>query len=147
MTDTYPNPWDFHNIDKALASPDDIHSIVYYNLNEIAMGAPIGGQCFLETKDNLNVKIHDWCGGPPVWETDGGLFAIPVWTRKLLKGTVQQIGIANIITMEFKIFTKIFRVLDLRSFCGKTIYGYETFIVNLSQRCYSEPGPLPLKAV
>ncbi len=47
MTDTYPNPWDFNNIDKKLVSPDNFYKAVYYDLNEIAMGAPIGGQCFL----------------------------------------------------------------------------------------------------
>ena len=85
MTDTYPNPWDFHNTDKTLVSTDNYHRVVYYDLNEIAMGAPIGGQCFLETSDKKKVKIHDWCGGPPAWETGGQLLAIPIWTRKLLK--------------------------------------------------------------
>jgi hypothetical protein len=34
---------------------------VYYDLNEIAMGAPIGGECRLETADKKTIKIHDWC--------------------------------------------------------------------------------------
>lgn len=126
MTDTYPNPWDFHNTDKTLVSTDNYHRVVYYDLNEIAMGAPIGGQCFLETSDKKKVKIHDWCGGPPAWETGGQLLAIPIWTRKLLKGTVQQIGVLDTRNMELKIFKKTFRVLDIRSFDKTIIYGYDS---------------------
>ena len=126
MIDTYPNPWDFHNTDKTFVSVDNFHKVVYYDLNEIAMGAPIGGQCFLETTDKKKVKIHNWCGGPPAWETDGHLIAIPIWTRIFLKGTVQQIGILDTRTMELKIFAKTFNVLDLRSFDKKTIYGYDS---------------------
>ena len=126
MTETYPNPWDFHNTDKKLISSDNIYKVVYYNLNEIAMGAPIGGQCFLETIDNKKIKINDWCGGPPAWETDGQLLAIPIWTRKILKGTIQQIGIIDTKSMELKIFSKTFRILDIRSFDKKIIYGYDS---------------------
>ena len=126
MIDTYPNPWNFHNTDKKLLSSDNFHKVVYYDLNEIAMGAPIGGQCFLETVDNKKIKIHDLCGGPVVWETDGQLLAIPIWTRKFLKGTVQQIGILDTRTMELKLFAKTFRVLDFRSFHKTKIYGYDS---------------------
>jgi len=126
MKNTYPNPWDFHNTDNKLVSADNYHKVVYYNLNEIAMGAPIGGQCFLENLDKKKVKIHDWCGGPPAWETEGQLIAIPIWTRKFLKGTVQQIGVLDTINMELKIFSKTFRVLDIRSFDKTIIYGYDS---------------------
>ncbi|UGS24727.1 hypothetical protein [Flavobacterium channae] len=126
MIDTYPNPWDFQNTDKKLASIDNFHKVIYYNLNEIAMGAPIGGQCFIETGNERKIKINDWCGGPPAWETDGQLFAIPIWTRKFLKGTIQQIGVVDTKTMELKIFAKTFRVLDIRSFDKTTIYGYDS---------------------
>ena len=130
MSQTYPNPWDFHNTDTKMVSANKFQRIRYYDLNEIAMGAPIGGQCYLETSDNKKVKIHDWCGGPPAWETKGLLVAIPIWTRQLFKGTVQQIGIVDTQTMELKIFAKTFSVLDLRSFDNKLIYGYDSPIKN-----------------
>lgn len=126
MIETYPNPWDFQNTDKKLVSVDDYHKVVYKDLYEIAMGAPIWGQCFLETADNKKIKIHDWCGGPAAWETDGKLVAIPIWKRKFLKGTVQQIGVLDTRTMELKLFAKTFSVLDIRSFDKKTIYGYDS---------------------
>lgn len=121
-----PNPWNFHNTDKTLVSPDHLYKLVYYDLNEIAMGAPLGGSCFLERDDFRKIKIHDWCGGPPVWEATGQLFAIPIWTRSLLKGTVQHIGIVDLDVMELKIFAKTFRVLDLCSFDATIISGFDS---------------------
>ena len=132
MTNTYPNPWDFSNNDKALTSPNNNYKLVYYDLNEIAMGAPIGGKCLLEIANKKKVLINNWCGGPAVWETDGQLIAIPIWQRKSWKGTVQQIGIVNTEKMELKIFSKVFRVLDLRSFNKTTISGYDSPIHNQS---------------
>ena len=126
MTEAYPNPWDFHNTDKKLVSADHYHKVVYHDLNEIAMGAPIGGQCFLETPDNKKLLIHDWCGGPAAWETEGQLVAIPIWTRKILKGTIQQIGVLDIKNRELKIYKKTFSVLDIRSFDKTIIYGYDS---------------------
>lgn len=127
MADTYPNPWNFHNIDKSLLSSDQFHKVVYYDLNEIAIGAPIGGSCYLETVDHSKkVKIHDWCGGPAIWEKEGYLLALPIWTRTVLKGTVQQIGILDLRTMELKIFAENFRVLNIRSFENTVIYAYDS---------------------
>jgi len=96
MTNTYPTPWDFSNDNKALTSPNNNYKVGYYDLNEIAMGAPIGGKCFLEIANKKKVLINNWCGGPAVWETDGQLIAIPIWQRKSWEGTVQQIGIVDI---------------------------------------------------
>ncbi|WP_322549141.1 hypothetical protein [Flavobacterium psychraquaticum] len=126
MIETYPNPWDFQNSDKKLVSTDNIHKVVYENLNEIAMGAPIGGKCLIEKNNGQKIKINDWCAGPPAWETEGQLLAIPIWTRKFFKGTVQQIGIVDITTNELKIFSKTFNVLDLRSFDKGIVYGYDS---------------------
>jgi hypothetical protein len=51
MVDTLSTPWDFHNNDKKVFSPKGTQKLIYGDLNEIAMGAPIGGQCYLETED------------------------------------------------------------------------------------------------
>jgi hypothetical protein len=126
MIDTLSTPWDFHNNDKKVYSPDNFHNLVYYKLNEIAMGAPIAGECYLENKDKQKIRIHDWCGGPPAWEKGGQFVAIPIWTRKFLKGTVQQIGVVDTERRELRIFTRTFTVLDLRSFHKGVIYGYDS---------------------
>lgn len=125
MTDK-PNPWNFHNTDHRLISPNKLYKLVYYSLSEIAMGAPLGGSCFLEDNAFTKIKIHDWCGGPPVWDTEGQRFAVPIWTRSLLKGTVQQIGIVDVAVMELVIFAKTFRVLDLHSFDNNIISGLDS---------------------
>ena len=126
MIETYPNPWNFNNTNKKLESVNSSYKVVYSGLNEIGMGAPIGGMCFIELNKNMRVKIHDWCGGPPVWETNGELLAIPIWRKKFWKGTIQQIGIVNLKTEELKIYSKTFSVLDLRSFDKTFIYGYDS---------------------
>ncbi|REG91118.1 hypothetical protein [Flavobacterium aquicola] len=126
MIETYPNPWNFDYTDKTFVSANSLYKIVYSELNEIAMGAPLVGKCFIEMTDNLKIKIHDSCGGPPAWETSGQLLAIPIWTRKFWKGTVQQIGIVNLKTKELKIYSKTFNVLDFRSFDKTFIYGYDS---------------------
>ena len=123
------DPWNFHNTDKRLLSPDGQHKLVYYDLNEIAMGAPLGGPCFLEG-DSKKIKINDWCGGPPVWNHEGRSFAIPIWTRTFLEGTIQKIGIVDLENLELKIFGKTFRVLDLQSFEKNRVQGYDSPIYN-----------------
>jgi len=124
MIDTLSTPWDFHNNDKKVFSPDGQQKLVYYDLNEIGMGAPIGGECRLETADKKTIKILDWCGGPPVWETSGSLVAIPIWTRDF--GTVQKLGVIDTKKKELKIFSRTFRVLDLRTFDRNVVSGYDS---------------------
>lgn len=125
----HPDPWDFHNTDKTLVAPDKRHRLVYYNLNEIAMGAPLGGPCFLEGNGE-KVKINDWCGGPPVWEQESKSFAIPIWARTFSEGTIQKIGIVDLEHLELKIFEKTFRVLDLRFFEENMVSGFDSPIYN-----------------
>lgn len=126
MAPLYPNPWNFDNAGKAFVSPGNLYQVVYADLGEVGMGAPLGGACFLETPGNKKIKIHDWCGGPPAWETDGHLVAIPVWTRKFMKGTVQQMAVVNTTTMELTIYARIYRVLDLHGFDKKIIEGFDS---------------------
>lgn len=122
----YPNPWDFQNTDKELISPDNVQKLIYGEMIEIGMGAPIGGSCFLETANKDKIPIPKHCGGPPAWETEGQLVAVPIWSRTVLKGTIAQIGVVDTGSKELRIFAKTFRVLDLRSFHKNTIYGYDS---------------------
>jgi hypothetical protein len=130
MNDNYPNPWNFSNADKNLISNDEQYRIEFGELNEIGMGAPIGGQCFLVTNNNDKVLLNQWCGGPVIWETKNNKVALPIWTRKFLKGTVQQIAIADIETRTLTIYSQTFSVLDLREFDGNNLYGYDSPIYN-----------------
>jgi hypothetical protein len=109
MNDTTPNPWDFAD---EYASPDNVHVLTYHNPTEVAMGGPLRGHCYLMTKDGEKIKIHNRCGGPPVWETSGQSAAVPIWT--IDRG--QRIGVVNVITRELTIFREPFSVLYLASF-------------------------------
>ncbi|ARS35671.1 hypothetical protein [Pontibacter actiniarum] len=124
--DSYPNPWDFHNTDKKLTAYTGEFKVEYYNLNEIAMGAPIGGECYIVNKENGKYKIGDCIAGPPVWETNTNRVAVPTWTRTLLKGTMQKIILTDLDKMTLTTFSEIFDVLDLSSFDKNLIHGYDS---------------------
>lgn len=127
MNDTYPNPWAFNNLDNALTSPDGFYKIVYDDrLGEIAMGAPLGGRCVLESQGQGQFVIPYYCAGPPAWETNSKYVAIPVWVDKFFRGRVQQLAIIDAERKELKLFSKIFRVLDLRSFHEDVVYSYDS---------------------
>lgn len=126
MTSLQNTPWNFDNTEKSVTSYNGLYRTVYYNLNEIAMGAPLGGTCCVETSEGIKIKLHDWCGGPPVWEKNGLLLALPVWRRNILQGTFQQIAVMNMITEKPTVFRKTFRVLDLKSFEGSIIKGCDS---------------------
>jgi hypothetical protein len=125
IIETHPNAWDFGTNDKQLKSTENDFKLEYANLNEIAMGAPLGGQVFLSSK-NDKVLIDNWCGGLPVWETEGQKVAIPKWTRTFWKGIRQQLLILDLTNMELTLFKRKFDVLDLRSFDKNKIYGYNS---------------------
>ncbi|MAD96108.1 MAG: hypothetical protein CMB99_02165 [Flavobacteriaceae bacterium] len=123
---TYPNPWDFQNESKELISPDQENKIEYSDLGEIAMGAPLGGYCEWVDKNGIKTKLDEWFGGPAIWNTEGTKVAIPTWTRKFLKGTVQRLSILDINEREIIKYKKTFDVLDLRRFDKNEIYGYDS---------------------
>jgi hypothetical protein len=111
MTGTLLNPWRFGNNHKQTRSPDNVHRLVYYDLNEVAMCGPLGGSCYLESNDKRKFDLG-WCGGPPVWETAGQLVAVPIWTPERR----QRLGVLNVITKELTVFQESFGLLHLRSF-------------------------------
>lgn len=129
MIKTYPNPWDFDNSDSQLVAPDGVNKLVYSELGEIAMGGPLGGYCNWVNNDR-NTNIGTWCAGPALWNSEGTMAAIPLWTRTLWKGTRQRIAILRIETNELTTFKQLFDVLDLRSFTNNKIYGYDSPIHN-----------------
>ncbi len=126
VINTYPNPWDFYNGNKELTSPDGLNRIEYYDLGEISMGAPLAGFCQLINQNGEKIKLSGRFGGPAIWNTDGTKIAIPTWTRKFLKGTVQQISVLDIKKQEIIRFKKVFDVLDLRTFDQDEICGYDS---------------------
>jgi len=123
MNNTKADPWNF---EAAYPSPDHTHTITYNDLEEMAIGAPLNGQCFLHFPNGKSIKLGGWCGGPPVWEPDGNKVALPLWKRKIFVGTVQQLAIIDVAKLEMKIYNKVFNVLDVQSFVSNMIKGCNT---------------------
>lgn len=116
------SPWSFSNSDENMVSPNGICKIEYSELYEIAMGAPVGGTCFCIYLDKTRIKIHDFCGGPPVWNTTGVKVALPIWT----KDRNQRIAILDTELKTLTIFSLQFRVLHLLSFIESIVHGKDS---------------------
>ncbi|MEB8345781.1 hypothetical protein OO010_06965 [Flavobacteriaceae bacterium KMM 6898] len=122
----YPNPWDFPNENSNGQEGENKGALEYTNLTEIGMGAPIGGICKLSTNELNNVLIDKWSGGPAIWTRNGLKAAIPIWENNLFNGTFQRIGIVDLKKHSLTKYKKKFRVLDLRSFSGNFIVGFDS---------------------
>lgn len=125
MIDHYPNPWNFDNSEGQFISIDGVNSLEYSDLNEVGMGAPLGGKCDW-INDVRRVPLGTWCAGPAIWNREGNLAAIPIWTRSFWKGTHQKLTLLNSRTGELTTFKSRFAVIDLRSFDNAIIYGYDS---------------------
>lgn len=121
MNNNYPNPWEFSNTDKEMFSPNQEYKIEFYNLNEIAMGAPIGGECHLLIHQK-KVKLDNWAAGPIIWNKTNDKVAFPIWT----KNRNQKIVIVNIKNFIITIYKKEFHVLHFYSFENDTIYAIDS---------------------
>ncbi len=122
----YPNPWDFSNENPNRIDGKNKASLKYSNLNEIGMGAPIGGLCQLEKSGVNNIVIDKLCGGPAIWNENGLEVAIPIWDKSFFKGTFQRIGIVNLEKLTLTKFKKKFNILDLRTFNKNQIKGFDS---------------------
>ncbi len=121
MNNEYPNPWDFSNIDKNLISPNGRYKVEFGELIEIAMGAPIGGECFLKF-DNSKIKLNEWCAGPIMWNNLSSKIALPTWT----KNRNQKIEIIEIGEMKITTYKREFRVLQFHSFVDNLLKGIDS---------------------
>ena len=123
-------PWDFDNMNFNVNSPSGSNRIEYEDLYEIAMGGPLRGTAYWINSRNDKIKVSTSCGVPPVWNVRGNKFAIPVWTKKLFKGTIQKIGLVDIEKKEFTLFKKTFDVIAFNGFEGNEIFGTDSPIHN-----------------
>ncbi|MBF9251756.1 hypothetical protein I2I11_00470 [Pontibacter sp. 172403-2] len=119
-------PWAFYNADEQMFSPNKQNRIEYSELIELAMGSPLAGECYWCDSDNKRHKLSGLYGGPPIWNPEGNMVAIPIWNRTLFKGTIQQLSVIDVIKSEWTQYKRTFRILDLRSFRNKIISGYDS---------------------
>jgi len=122
----YPNAWDFPNENSNGQENDDKATLEYSNLHEVGMGAPLSGKCKVKLNDNKEILIPENCGGPAIWTRNGQKVAIPIWDRSFFSGTFQTIGIVDLKNKTLIKYKKKFRVLDLRSFSGNNIVGFDS---------------------
>lgn len=123
------DPWNFSNGDENLVSFDGSFRLEYSALQEIAMGSPLMGECFLITPTNEKIVFDFLCGGPAVWAENSNKLAMPIWVRSI-EGTLQQIVIVDAEARTQTIYKQTFRVLDLKAFEMDKLYGYDSPIFN-----------------
>ncbi len=131
----YPNAWNFYNGNEQLISHDKKNKLEYDNLIEFGMSSPLSGTCYWVNNDGKKALINNRCAGPPIWNTAGTRAAIPIWTYKFFKGTVQRLFVLDTESRELTGFKKIFKVLDLRTFEGDQICGYDSPMLNPKSFC------------
>jgi hypothetical protein len=122
----YPNAWDFPNENSNGQENQNKATLKYSNLNEVGMGAPLSGKCKVKLNDDKEILIPESCGGPAIWTRNGQKVAIPIWDKSFFSGTFQRIGIVDLKKKTLTKYKKKFRVLDLRSFSGNNIIGFDS---------------------
>lgn len=115
------NPWDFSNKSPQNYSHDKSHRIVYHDLHEIGQGSPLAGKAYMVDDLDTTKLIDSFAAGLPIWDSSRNIVAIPIWTRTLLKGTVQRIAIINSANNEVRIFKKVFEVIQFLTFENETL--------------------------
>lgn len=110
------NPWDFSNKSPQNYSHDKSHRIVYHDLHEIGQGSPLVGKAYMVDDLDTTKLIDSSAAGLPIWDSSRNIVAIPIWTRTLLKETVQRIAIINSANNEVRIFKKVFDVIQFLTF-------------------------------
>ncbi|MDQ8140458.1 hypothetical protein [Chryseobacterium sp. CFS15] len=125
MTDKIITAWNFSNTDKNLLSPNKEYRIEYGILNEIAMGAPLGGISYLTFKDKI-VTINDWTAGPVLWSDNSQKVALPIWSEN----RKQKILIVDVNTLLATLYKKEFRVLHFESFIDDHLKGIDSPLYN-----------------
>ena len=122
----HPNAWDFPNENSNGQENENKATLIYSNVHEIGMGAPLCGVCKIKMNENKEILINNNCGGPAIWTRNGQKVAIPLWDKSIFNETFQRIGIVDIKKLILTIYKRKFRVLDLRSFSGKLIIGFDS---------------------
>ena len=111
-------PWDFAN---EYTSPNGKLILEFGYVGEIAMGAPLSGECFLKINGEKN-KLNGMFGGPIVWSENSEKAAIPYWTQKRF----QKLAIIDTNRMKILISKRDFKVIELSKFENGFVYGIDS---------------------
>jgi len=113
-------PWGARLNDKSFISPDKSKRILFYG-GEIAMGSPLRGTCYIETRTG-KIELGHNCGCPAVWSDDNRYLALPLWTDQL----DQRIAIVDFEDMVMRRMKGVYRVLHIKSFEDGIVYGVDS---------------------
>ena len=119
----YPNPWDFNSL---ITFENFEGHLIFEDLKEVGMGAPISGACYFVDKKNRKILVNNRCAGPPILNDEKTKIAIPIWRNSFFRGTHQKLCILDVNGLELTIFKKPFQVLDLRAFNYNSIKGFDS---------------------
>ncbi|MDF0718260.1 hypothetical protein PY092_19010 [Muricauda sp. 334s03] len=122
----YPNPWDFPIENPNGNENENKATLIYSDLKEIGMGSPLNGKCKVIINDTKEILITENCGGPVIWTRNGQKAAMPIWDKSFFGGTHQKIGIVDLEKLTISKYKRKFQVLDLRSFSGNNIIGFDS---------------------
>ena len=111
-------PWNFAT---EYPSPNGKAKLVYGSVGEVAMSAPLAGDCFL-IMDGEKFELNGLYGGPAIWSENSARVAIPYWT----KSRSQKLAIIDLQEMTIKISEKDFRVIELTKYKGGVVSGIDS---------------------
>lgn len=123
MYNNVADPWSF---DHEFISPDNVHRLFYYGVQEVSEGAPLGGICEWINAEGSNKRIGRLCAGPPLWHKEGKFVAIPVWTDSILSGKRQRIALLNTENSTLTVFRRVYHVCHLHLFEDKILSGIDS---------------------
>ncbi|MEP3209724.1 MAG: hypothetical protein ABJN95_11065 [Maribacter sp.] len=118
MSNNLETPWNFAN---ESLSPNGKFILQFGYVGEVAMGAPLSGECFL-LFDNKKFTLNGMFGGPIVWNEISDKAAIPYWTENRF----QKLAIIDMSEMKIYISDKDFRVIQLDKFKNDLILGIDS---------------------
>lgn len=124
---TLPGPWRFSNADEGMVSPSGKYRLEYGDLHEFAQGSPLQGALYLtHIKSGKKVKLFELAGGPPVWDEHDDIAAVPVWWMGCMVGRSQRLLMVDLTRKELVLFSKKFKLLDLKAFSYAVITGTDS---------------------
>ncbi len=118
MNNNLETPWSFAH---EFSSPNGNVKLTYGWVGEVAMGAPLSGECFL-LSDHSKLKLNGMFGGPPIWSENSAKAAIPYWTQNRF----QKLAIIDIKKMKIQISERTFRVIQLQKFENHIVSGIDS---------------------
>jgi hypothetical protein len=108
---------------KNCVSPDGKCKITFARLEEISMGGPLRGDCFLKVGENAPILLHETCGSYPIWQADSSRVFFMIWTNAGEQYRIQKIACYSIQTRELAVFERVFVMLELKKWRKNCLIG------------------------